>query len=277
MVKANNVDWQWKKSCVIKIMWLRLKNKRVLVTGSSRGIGLAIAKGFLNEEAMVVLSSRNQNELDLCKEKLLKDSPSSQIKSISCDFTKIEEIQKIKEKIVKQWGDLDIVVVNVGSGKSVLDPIPSAENFDHIFSLNFESAVHTAREFFPLLKSSGGNFIFICSIAGLEAMGAPVDYAVAKKALIAFAKNLARKVASEGVRVNCIAAGNIYFEGGSWDEKMKLDPQNVNNIIKSNVPMQRFGKTEEITDAALFLSSERASFITGTVLRVDGGQTAGMF
>ena len=72
MVKANNVDWQWKESFVKIIMWLRLKNKRVLVTGSSRGIGLAIAKGFLNEEAMVVLSSRDQNELDLCKEKLLQ-------------------------------------------------------------------------------------------------------------------------------------------------------------------------------------------------------------
>ena len=72
MVKVNNVDWQWKKSCVIKIMWLRLKNKRVLVTGSSRGIGLAIAKGFLNESAKVVLSSRNQIELDHCKENLLE-------------------------------------------------------------------------------------------------------------------------------------------------------------------------------------------------------------
>jgi len=258
-------------------MKLRLKNKRVLITGSSRGIGLAIAKGFLNEGAKVVLSSRNQNDLDHCKDNLVKDNPSSQILSISCDFTKVEEILKIKETIVNQWGDLDIVVVNVGSGKSVLDPIPSAENFDHIFSLNFESAVHTAREFLPLLKSSGGNFIFISSIAGLEAMGAPLDYAVAKTAMVAFAKNLARKVALDGVRVNCIAPGNICFEGGSWDEKMQLDSQKIEKLIKNTVPMQRFGKTEEIADAVLFLSSERASFITGSVLRVDGGQTAGIF
>jgi 3-oxoacyl-[acyl-carrier protein] reductase len=200
-------------------MILGLQNKRVLVSGSSKGIGLAIAKGFLYEAAKVVLSSRNQNELDHCKEKLLKDNPSSQILAISCDFTQVEEVQKIKETIVKQWGGLDIVVVNVGSGKSVLDPIPSAENFEHVFSLNFDSAVYTAREFYPLLKSSRGNLIFISSIAGLEAFGAPVDYAVAKTAIIAFAKNLARKVAADGVRVNCIAPGNIYFEGGSWDEK----------------------------------------------------------
>ena len=115
-------------------MQLRLKNKRVLITGSSRGIGLAIAKGFLNEGAKVVLSSRNQNDLDHCKDNLLKENPSSQIFSISCNFTKVEEILKKKGTIVKQWGDLDIVVVNVGSGKSVLVPILSVKIFDHVFS-----------------------------------------------------------------------------------------------------------------------------------------------
>ena len=258
-------------------MQLRLKNKKVLVTGSSRGMGLAIAKGFLYEAAKVVLSSRNQNELDHCKEKLLKDNSSSQILAISCDFTQVKEVQKIKETIVKQWGGLDIVVVNVGSGKSVLDPIPSAENFEHVFSLNFDSAIYTVREFYPLLKSSRGNLIFISSIAGLEAIGAPVDYAVAKTAIIAFAKNLARKVAADGVRVNCIAPGNIYFEGGSWDEKIQLDSQKIKKLIENTVPMQRFGNAEEFADAVLFISSERASFITGSVLRVDGGQTAGIF
>ena len=118
-------------------MNLSLKEKRVLVTGSSKGIGLAIAKGFLCERARVVLSSRNQNELDHCKEKLLKDHSTCQILSISCDFTQVEEIMKIKETIVEQWGELDIVAVNVGSGKSVLDAIPAAENFDNIFTQNF--------------------------------------------------------------------------------------------------------------------------------------------
>ena len=94
----------------------------------------------------------------------------------------------MKETIVKQWGGLDIIVVNVGSGKSVLDAIPTAENFDSVFSLNFDSVVYTVREFYPLLKISKGNFIFISSIAGLEAFGAPVDYAVAKTAMIAFEK-----------------------------------------------------------------------------------------
>ena len=177
---------------------------------------------------------------------------------------------------IKQWGGLDIVVVNVGSGKSVLDPIPSAENFEHVFSLNFDSAVYTAREFYPLLKSSRGNLIFISSIAGLEAFGAPVDYSTAKSAIIALSKNLSRKVANN-VRVNVIAPGNINFPGSSWDEKIKLDDTKVEDIIKSTGPMKRFGTPDEIADAALFICSERAKFITGSVLVVDGGQTVRVY
>ena len=258
-------------------MKLGLTEKRVLVTGSSKGIGLTIAKGFLREGAKVVLSSRNQKELDRCKEKLIKENASSQILAIRCDFTRHEDVSALMKQIVEEWEGLDIVVANVGSGKSVPEAIPDAKQWDHVFSLNFDSALYTAREFYPLLLSSKGSLIFISSIVGMEAFGAPIDYSVAKTAVIAFAKNLARKVGSEGIRVNCIAPGNIYFEGGSWDEKIKSEPQKIKHLIKNSVPMQRFGKPEEVADAVLFLSSERASFITGAVLKIDGGQTAGMF
>ena len=106
-------------------------------------------------------------------------------------------------------------------------------------------------------------------------MGAPVDYSTAKAALNAFAKNLSRK-ASPDVRVNVIAPGNIYSPGNSWDEKMVKDEKPVKAMIQNTVPLQRFGKPEEIADAAVFLCSERALFITGAVLRVDGGQTVSL-
>ena len=111
------------------------------------------------------------------------------------------------------------------------------------------------------------------SITGMEAFGAPTDYSTAKTAIIALAKNMARKLASDGVRVNVIAPGNVYFEGGSWDEKMKKDIDRVNDIIKTTVPMNRFAVPKEIADSAVFLCSDRASFVTGTTLVVDGGQT----
>jgi 3-oxoacyl-[acyl-carrier protein] reductase len=126
------------------------------------------------------------------------------------------------------------------------------------------------------MKKSKGVLLFISSIAGMEAFGAPTDYSTAKSAIIALAKNMARKLAPN-IRVNVIAPGNVYFEGGSWDEKIKQDKIRVDEIIKSTVPMNRFATPQEIADSAVFLCSNRASFITGTTLVVDGGQTVGVF
>jgi len=116
--------------------------------------------------------------------------------------------------------------------------------------------------------------LFISSIAGLEAIGAPTDYSVAKSAIVALTKQLARKLAPR-VRINCIAPGNVWFQGGSWDEKLQADPERVKALIENTVPMKRFGTPQEIADVAVFLCSSRASFITGAV--VDGGQTVGFF
>ncbi len=110
----------------------------------------------------------------------------------------------------------------------------------------------------------------------MEAFGAPVDYATAKTAVAALAKNMARKL-GQAVRINVLAPGNVWFSGGAWDEKIKQDSERVNKMIESTVPMNRFGTPDEMADAAVFLCSERASFITGSVLVVDGGQTVGVF
>ena len=117
--------------------------------------------------------------------------------------------------------------------------------------------------------------LFISSITGIEAIGAPVDYSTAKTAVIAFAQNLARKVAPE-VRVNVIAPGNIHFPGSSWEEKIQTDPKIIEQMLQTKVPMKRFGNPQEIADAAAFLCSARASFITGSVMVVDGGQTVSL-
>lgn len=258
-------------------MELGLKDKRVLISGSSRGIGAAIARAFLAEKARVVVTSRNQDDLEQLKASWLAEYPSSQYLTERCDFTQSGDVEQLAQRLLEQWGGIDIVVSNVGSGKSLPDPIVSEEHFDQVFQLNFNSAIHTARCFYPLLKESRGNLLFISSITGVEALGAPVDYSVAKSATIAFSKNLARKAAKDHVRVNAIAPGNVFFENGTWDHKIKQNSQAVEQMLQSQVPMQRFGTPEEIADSVLFLCSERASFITGTLLRVDGGQTTGLF
>jgi 3-oxoacyl-[acyl-carrier protein] reductase len=258
-------------------MDLNLIKKRILITGSSRGIGLAIAKAFLEEGANVVLTSRKQSDLDRLRNDLSgKFSPGS-ILPLACDLADLHQILNLRERILAEWNGLDILISNLGSGKSVSDPIPPIANFEAVFQLNFDSAVNVSREFFPLIRNSGGNILFIASIVGIEAFGAPVDYSVAKSALISYSKNLARKAAAEGVRVNCIAPGNVYFDGGSWDEKIKANPKRIQTLIETTVPMRRFGKPEEIASAAVFLASERSSFTTGVCLVIDGGQTVSIF
>jgi 3-oxoacyl-[acyl-carrier protein] reductase len=255
---------------------LGLKNKRVLVTGSSRGIGFEIAKHFLQEGAKVIISSRGQEQLTQAEAELITEYGKENILTYVCDFTNADDVNTLSDFIEKQCSGIDVVVANIGDGRSVTDPIPDQQQWQKLWDINFETGLNTARIFLPMLDRSSGSLLFISSIAALEAFGAPVDYSTAKSAIIAFSKNLARKVASK-VRVNVIAPGNVNFPGGSWDEKIKQDAERVDQIIKSTVPMQRFGTPDEIADAALFLCSDRASFITGSVLVVDGGQTIGVF
>jgi len=257
-------------------MDLNLKDKRVLVTGSSRGIGLEIARNFLHEGARVIISSRGKNRLEQIEKELIAEYGKKNISTFVCDHSNIDDVKILFKNIEKQYFGLDIVVSNVGDGRSVSDALPDDEQWKKTWNSNFESALQTARTFLPMLEKSQGVLLFVSSIAGMEAFGAPTDYSVAKTAVIALSKNMARKLAPN-VRVNVIVPGNVYFEGGSWDEKIQQNKKHVDSIIKSTVPMNRFATPQEIADSALFLCSERASFITGTTLVVDGGQTVGVF
>jgi 3-oxoacyl-[acyl-carrier protein] reductase len=254
---------------------LGINKKRCVVTGASRGIGLSIATQLLEEGASVVIVSRGSSDLFDNERKLQLKYGSSRVSADICDCTSKESIGKLKKKIIAKFGGVDIVVSNVGDGKSSSDPLPSEECWNTSWNNNFESALQTTRAFIPLLEESKGCLLFISSIAGIEAFGAPVDYSTAKTAIFALAKNMARKMANS-VRINAIAPGNICFPGSSWDVKIKNNPSLVENIIDSSVPMKRLGTPNEIADAAVFLCSERASFITGSVLVVDGGQTVGV-
>ena len=257
-------------------MNLNLDTKKVLITGASRGIGLAVAESFLQEDARACLVSRGSNAL-FENEKRLQDAYGLEsVFAFKCDCTNVVSMNSLKSEVKDKWDCLDVVVVNVGDGQSVPDALPEDEQWQKTWSSNFESALITARTFLPMLKKTKGCLLFISSITGLEAFGAPTDYSTAKSAIIAMAKNMARKLAFDNVRVNVIAPGNVYFKGGSWDEKIQQDKKRVDEIIKSTVPMNRFAIPQEIADSAVFLCSDRASFITGATLVVDGGQTVGV-
>ena len=257
-------------------MDLKLNNKKVLITGASRGIGLAVAESFLQEGAKTYLVSRGSSALYENEKKLQNIYGLDNVVACKCDCTNVESLNSLKNEVEDKWNSLDVVIVNVGDGRSVSDALPDDMQWKKIWNSNFESALQTARTFLPMLEKSQGVLLFVSSIAGMEAFGAPTDYSVAKTAVIALSKNMARKLAPN-VRVNVIVPGNVYFEGGSWDEKIQQNKKHVDSIIKSTVPMNRFATPQEIADSALFLCSERASFITGTTLVVDGGQTVGVF
>ena len=257
-------------------MDLKLNNKKVLITGASRGIGLAVAESFLQEGAKTYLVSRGSSALYENEKKLQNIYGLDNVVACKCDCTNVESLNSLKNEVEDKWNSLDVVIVNVGDGRSVSDALPDDMQWKKTWNSNFESALQTARTFLPMLEKSQGVLLFVSSIAGMEAFGAPTDYSTAKTAIIALSKNMARKLAPN-IRVNVIAPGNVYFEGGSWDEKIQQDKGRVDEIIKSTVPMNRFATPQEIADSAVFLCSDRASFITGTTLVVDGGQTVGVF
>ena len=254
-------------------MDLKLVNRRVLITGSSQGLGYGIAEGFLRESAKVIITGRSEERLNDAYKKLSETYGVNNLYFLKTDFTNRESVKKTYSFILDKLGGLDILVNNVGTGSSVPDAIPSEKDWSFSWNQNFEASIIATRIFFPLLKVGvNSSILFISSIAAKEAFGAPVAYSTAKTAINAFAKNISRKVAGN-VRVNVLAPGNVFFEGGSWDKKIKANKKDVLNLIKNTVPMNRFASLEEIANAALFLSSDVSSFTTGAVLVVDGGQT----
>ncbi len=256
-------------------MDLGLNDKRVLIGGASRGIGLAIAAAFLREGARVALVARTAAPLDEAAQQLATAHGAERVLAIVADCADAAAWTAVITRINAAWGGLDIAVANAGSGRGRAEALPDGAYFAAGWRENFMTAEETARATLPLLESSGGCLLFITSIAGLEAIGAPTEYSVAKSAVVALSKQLARKLAPR-VRVNCVAPGNVLFEGGSWAEKIAADPARIERLIKESVPMNRFGTPGGIADAALFLCSGRAAFVTGACLVVDGGQTTGL-
>ena len=183
-------------------------------------------------------------------------------------------IQRALQQSHGRWQSLDIVVANVGSGTGRIGWQLDSEEWERLFRINLWASVNLAQSAIPLLaENRRGALLFISSITGVEATPAPLPYSAAKAALINYSKNLAGQVAELGVRVNCIAPGNIIFPGGTWEQHIERDKDKVMQMIHSNVPLGRFGTPEEIAQLAVFLCSDAANFLTGACFKADGGQT----
>jgi 3-oxoacyl-[acyl-carrier protein] reductase len=255
-------------------MDLELHGKNVFVAGSSRGIGRAIAEAFLAEGARVAISGRDPAALGETENHFRALSPRAEVLAISGDLTDDAHCAAAIASVLNQWGALDILVANIGTGRGRPGTQYDAAEWASLYDMNLFGAVRIVSHALPaMFRRNSGSIALVSSITGIEATPAPLAYSSAKAALLNYAKNLARQAAPHGVRVNAIAPGNILFPGGTWEKHMANDPARVESYIHAEVPMRRFGTPAEIADAVLYLSSARASFVTGACLVADGGQT----
>ena len=255
-------------------MDLHLANKVVLVAGSSRGIGHASARAFLAEGCRTAITGRDS--ASLARAQAAFDSEFGPERVLACegDLRQTAVIKKVLSSIRERWGQLDCLVANIGNGRGPVGWDVQESDWDRLFEQNLWSSLRLITEVLPAMtQSRQGSIVLIASIVGLESTSAPLPYSAAKAALINYGKNLARQVGPYNVRVNCVAPGNILFPGGSWDRHLSERRDEVLQHINTEVPLQRFGRPEEIADLIAFLSSERAAFITGACMVADGGQT----
>lgn len=254
-------------------MELHLKDRVALVAGSSRGIGKAIAASLLREGCRVCISGRDPSVLHDTAVELRSAYPNSELMESAGDFSSAAVIASALDALGHTWGGLDILVANVGSGSGKPGWLLDESEWERLFNVNFFGSVRLAQAAIPQMLSRGGNILFISSIAAVEATPAPLPYSAAKAALTNYAKNLSRSVAQHGIRVNCIAPGNILFPGGSWERHLQNRRESVERYIEQEVPLKHFGTPEEIADLAAFLVSPVSNFATGSCFIVDGGQT----
>jgi len=251
-------------------MDLNLNQKNVLITGSSKGIGFGLAQAFLDEGANVLVNARRDIDTSLFKFK-----HNDQLFTVQADVSTTEGVKLISKKVFEVFqSKLDIIICNVGNGKSVAPGTETSEDWQKSFQTNFFSTTNTI-EGLKSLVSKNGSILCISSICGIEVLGAPLTYSAAKAALNSYVMGLSRVMAKEGVRVNAIAPGNILFAGSTWEQKLKDNEKSVKDMLDREVALKQFGSIEDISNMALFLTSEKAKFVTGSIVVVDGGQVRG--
>ena len=246
----------------------RLDGKVAVVTGASKGIGEAIARGLAEFGAQVVVSSRKQEAVEEVAAQFRKDG--LEAGAVACHMGEPEEIQRLVEQTVALYGGVDVLVNNAATNP-VYGPIENMEDraFDKILAVNLRGPWHLCRLVHPLMKQrGGGSIINVSSVAGLKPDVGLGFYSVSKAGLISLTQVLAREWGKDGIRANVLCPGLVKtkFSAALW-QNQKLMQQ-----LQHHLPLGRIGQPEEIAGLAVYLASDASSFCTGGVFVADGGQ-----
>lgn len=243
-----------------------LTGKLALVTGAGRGLGAAIARGMAEAGAEVILTDLDPDILAQTASAMQADG--LRVQHAALDVTDREATTALAQRILSDHGGLDVLVNNAGiAGRAAFDDPAMAEIFDRVIGVNLGGTFNTSQAFVPSLIARKGNVIHLSSVAGFVAGGSTAGYVVSKGAVRSLTQVMARDLARHGVRVNAIAPGIIMSEMAL----AQLNRDGGADWFTDRVMMKRIGEAREVVDPVIFLASEMASFITGTILPVDGG------
>lgn len=255
-------------------MDLGLKDKVAIVTGSSRGLGLASATALAAEGCKVCLCARTEPALSEAAKAVAKASGvPSNVLTVAADVSTLQGIARVVDRTIVTFGGLDVLVNNVGLARGSDLLATTDEEWQEAMDQTLFPAVRASRLAVPhMQRRGGGAIVMIASIWGREG-GGRMTYNAVKAAEISLAKAMAAQLASSNIRVNSVCPGSILFEGGSWWKRQQADPEGIAAFVKQEIPFNRFGQAHEVGDVVAFVASPRAAWITGATIPVDGGQS----